>query len=327
MNIIVASDSFKGTYSSTQIGELVRCRLPMHDVRVVAVSDGGEGFCCAAAAALSARLVQTEVHDPLMRTINASYCIAPDGMAVIEMAQASGLMLLNEQERNPWNATTYGTGELIRHALSQGCRHIVVGLGGSATNDCGRGMLEALDGAEGLDDCEFVIASDVKNPLCGADGATYVFARQKGADDEMLPRLEQRNLRFCRDLEQRTGRRLLDAEGAGAAGGTGAALLSLPHVTMCPGIDLMLRWQHFEELIADADIVITGEGCLDRQTLMGKAPFGIAIRASERNVPCVALCGKVELSAADLANSPFTNAMTLRDFMLNPADIVELARL
>ena len=327
MNIIVASDSFKGTYSSAEIGELVRSSLPVHDVRVVAVSDGGEGFCRAAATALSARMVCIEAHDPLMRPIQTSYSIAPDGFAVVEMAQASGLMLLDENERDPWLATTYGTGELICHALSQGCRHIVVGLGGSATNDCGKGLLEALDGADGLDDCEFIIASDVKNPLCGADGATYVFARQKGADDEMLPRLEQRNLLFGRELERRTGKRIIDAEGAGAAGGTGAALLSLPHVQMCPGIDLMLRWQHFDHLLASADFIITGEGCLDRQTLMGKAPYGIAMRARQRNIPCVALCGKVELSVSDIADSPFTNAMTLSDFMRNPAAIVELAGL
>ena len=321
MNIVVASDSYKGTYSSVQIGELVRDGLPDHDVSVVAVSDGGEGFCNAAMTALGTRLVRTEVHDPLMRMINTSYCIAPDGTAVIEMAQTSGLMLLREEERNPWLATTYGTGELIRHALAQGCRRIVVGLGGSATNDCGMGMLKVLDDAEGLDECEFVVASDVKNPLCGNDGATYVFARQKGATEEMLPQLEHRNRLFGEELERRTGRNIIDAIGAGAAGGTGAALLSLPHVIMCSGIDLMLRWQHFDELLDSADMVVTGEGCLDSQTLMGKAPYGIAMKARGMNIPCVALCGQIGLTSDELESTPFTKAVTLSSFMLDPESL------
>lgn len=317
MNILVASDSFKGTFSSMEIGEMVRRKFANDTVHVIAISDGGEGFCDAACHALGGTPVSLTVHDPLMRPIEAHCCIASSGIAIVEMAQASGLTLLSPSERNPLLTSTYGTGELIRHAILHGHRQIVVGLGGSATNDCGSGLLDALaDTRHLLHDCHITIASDVTSPLCGPLGATYVFARQKGADKSMLPLLEQRNMEFGRRLEEQTGRSIINTPGAGAAGGTGAALLSLPHTTITPGIDLMLNWQRFDQLVPHADIVITGEGCLDRQTLLGKAPFVIAQRTKHFGVPCIALCGRNELTPEELSASPFAEVHTLTEWGL-----------
>ena len=321
MKIIVASDSFKGTYSSLEIAELVRKTLSDHEVVPVAISDGGEGFCDAVMSVLGGRKITIDVSGPLNKKVSATYGITDSGIAVIEMAQASGLLLVPVNERNPLNATTYGTGQLILHAINHGCRDFIIGLGGSATNDCGRGMLEALKATDVLDECRFVIASDVKNPLCGPNGATYVFARQKGATDDMLEALENRNRDYGRYLEDISGKPIIEIPGAGAAGGVGAALLSMRNVEICSGIDLMLKWQQFDSLLDSADLVITGEGCLDRQTLMGKAPYGIACRAKEKQVPCIAICGRNELTDSELTHSPFEKAILLSDFLEKGIDM------
>lgn len=314
MKIIVASDSFKGTYSSLEIAELVKNKLTDHEVMHIAISDGGEGFCDAAISVLGGKKISLEVTGPMYNKIEASYGITDSNTAIIEMAQASGLLLVPPKERNPWKATTYGTGQLIHDAINRGCRDFIIGLGGSATNDCGKGMLDALSDTKALDDCHFLIASDVKNPLCGPNGATYVFARQKGATDDMLEALENRNRDYGRYLEDISGKPIIAIPGAGAAGGVGAALLSMRNVELCSGIDLMLKWQHFDTLLDSADLVITGEGCLDRQTLMGKAPYGIACRAKEKQVPCIAICGRNELADSELTHSPFEKAILLSDF-------------
>lgn len=320
LNILVASDSFKGTYSSKEIIGLVADALPQHKVTGIAISDGGEGFCDAAYDALGGELVSIRVHDPLMRLTTARYLICGNGMAVIEMAQAAGLTLLSSEERNPWITTTFGVGELIYDAICRGCTDIVVGLGGSASNDCGRGMIEFLTGHTSLLDSQFrlkqhiTIASDVTNPLCGANGAAYVFAGQKGADERMKEQLDARNLLYGRYLEQLTGKELIERKGTGAAGGLGAALLAISDAVMQSGIELMLEWQDFERLAGNADIVITGEGCLDRQTLMGKAPYVIAEKALHIGKPCIALCGRCELSPEDIEKSPFSKVVLLKDF-------------
>ena len=321
MKIIVASDSFKGTFSSLEIAELVKNKLTDHEVMPIAISDGGEGFCDAAISVLGGRKISLEVTGPMYHMVKASYGITDSNTAIIEMAQASGLLLVSLEERNPWKATTYGTGQLIYDAINRGCRDFIIGLGGSATNDCGKGMLDALSDTKALDDCHFLIASDVKNPLCGPNGATYVFARQKGATDEMLEALEKRNMEYGRFLEKKTGRTIVDVQGAGAAGGVGAAFLSMRNVELCSGIDLMLKWQHFDTLLDSADLVITGEGCLDRQTLMGKAPYGIACRAKEKQVPCIAICGRNELTDSELTHSPFEKAILLSDFLEKGIDM------
>jgi len=314
--IIVASDSFKGTFSSLQIADLVRATLnpSRYDVRSFAISDGGEGFCHALTDALQGTYVKVGVHDSLMRPITAEYGVVASDTVIIEMAQASGLTLLQPHERNPWQATTFGTGELIAHAANRGYRKFIVGLGGSATSDCGMGMLQALEGVEGVDDCDFTIASDVRNPLCGPQGAAHVFARQKGADDLMIAQLDERALQFGQQLEAATGKRIIDVPGAGAAGGLGAALLSMRHVRMRSGIDLLLDMQQFDSHIEGAYCVLTGEGCIDSQTLQGKAPYGIALRAQKHHIPCHALYGRLELTAGQMHTSPWDRFISINDF-------------
>lgn len=314
--ILVASDSFKGTYSSFEVARLVEARLPRehYEVDAMEVSDGGEGFCHALTEAICGEYITLDVHDPLMRPIRAQYG-RKGTTAVIEMAQASGLTLLQPCEYDPWNATSYGTGELIAHAVRSGCRRLIVGLGGSATSDCGTGMLEALKGLSGeLRECEFVVASDVRNPLCGPYGAARVFAPQKGADKALVERLEERAWLVGRELERTCGRRLLNSPGAGAAGGLGAALLSLDNAHVESGIDLVFDAQHFEDRLRLADLVLTGEGRIDSQTLLGKAPYRVALRAAEANVPCIALYGQLTLSPEEQTRSPWTGFRQIDDW-------------
>lgn len=305
--ILVASDSFKGTYSSLEVAQLVKENLSEdeYEVDVMEVSDGGEGFCHALTEALGGEYVSLHVHDPLMRTIASSYGIK-DETAIIEIAKASGLTLLQPHEYDPWNASSFGTGELLVHAIRKGCRKFIVGLGGSATSDCGRGMLEALCDIPEIQDCEFLIASDVQNPLCGPQGAARVFAPQKGADQALVERLEERTLMLGRELERNCGKNLMNTPGAGAAGGLGAAFLSLYNSHIQSGIDLVLDAQHFEERVRKADLVLTGEGRIDSQTLLGKAPYRIALRAAQVHVPCVALYGQMTLSPEEQAQSPWS---------------------
>lgn len=356
--VIIASDSFKGSLSSLEVAQAVCEGLPAGcPCEVLSVSDGGEGFCAAVHAAVGGEWITVPVHDPLMRPIQASYLLttvpaslfaapseppsepsaalseppsepsaapsSPDvRCAVIEVAAASGLTLLHPDERDVLHATTFGTGELIAHACRQGIHHLLIGLGGSATNDCGRGLLAALglpDAAAPttlsipfpLDALHIIGCTDVRSPLCGPDGATYLFARQKGATEAQLPSLESRNRAFGEWLEQTQSRPIMSEPGAGAAGGVGAALLSLPHSRLCSGASLILDLQHFDERLADASLVITGEGCLDSQTLLGKIPFIVALRAQSKGIPCLALAGRVLLSPAALSTAPWTTVLAV----------------
>lgn len=353
--VIIASDSFKGSLSSLEVAQAVCEGLPAGcPFEVLSVSDGGEGFCAAVHAAVGGEWITVPVHDPLMRPIQASYLLttvpaslfaapseppsepsaapsSPDvRCAVIEVAAASGLTILHPDERDVLHATTFGTGELIAHACRQGIHHLLIGLGGSATNDCGRGLLAALGlpdaAALGLPDAaapttlsipfpldalHIIGCTDVRSPLCGPDGATYLFARQKGATEAQLPSLESRNRAFGEWLEQTQSRPIMSEPGAGAAGGVGAALLSLPHSRLCSGASLILDLQHFDERLADASLVITGEGCLDSQTLLGKIPFIVALRAQSKGIPCLALAGRVLLSPAALSTAPWTTVLAV----------------
>ena len=286
--IIVAIDSFKGCLTSAEANQAasegVLDKMPDAKVVQVPVSDGGEGFMEAFQAAMGGELVEVNVKDPLMRTIVAQY-LMQDDTAVIEIAKASGLTLLSPEERNPMVATSYGTGQLVVDAVRKGCKRIIVGLGGSATSDCGIGMLQAIiaafakhgnwDDVRELDDVRFTIATDVTNPLCGENGAAYVFAPQKGASPEMVEGLDARAKRFAEASAKHLGRDCQNNPGAGAAGGLGYAFLQYMNADCRSGIDLLLDTIHFDDLLSDADLVITGEGSADRQTLMGKLPFGI----------------------------------------------------
>lgn len=316
MKIIVASDSFKGTFSSLEIAEKVKETIgDIATVVPVAISDGGEGFCEAVTQAMKGEYHFVDVHDPLMRPIRAKFGVINKDTAIIEIAQASGLTLLKKEEYDPWNATTYGTGELISAALNQGFRKMIIGLGGSATNDCGKGMLEAIADRKELEECEIIIASDVTNPLCGENGAAHVFARQKGADTKMIEKLDKRNLEYGKMLEKQYQKPIISQSGSGAAGGLGAALLTMKKVKMESGINMLLDLQHFDKLLIDANAVITGEGCIDPQTLCGKAPYGIALRSQKANVPCFALYGLLKLSSEQISHSPWTKLIDIKQIL------------
>ena len=304
--IIVAIDSFKGCLISVEANQAacegILAKIPDAQVVQVPVSDGGEGFMEAFQAAMGGEIVQANVKDPLMRPIVAPYLLQGD-TAVIEIAKACGLTLLKPEERNPMVATSYGTGQLVVDAVRRGCKHIIVGLGGSATSDCGIGMLRAIidafakggswDDVRQLDDVRFTIATDVTNPLCGDNGAAHVFAPQKGATPGQVLALDARAQRFAHVSAKHMGRDCQDMSGAGAAGGLGYAFLQYMQAECRSGISLLLDTIHFDNLLQDADYVITGEGSADCQTLMGKLPYGILQRAQRHDVPVLLIAGRI----------------------------------
>lgn len=304
MKIVVAIDSFKGCLTSKEANQAaaegVWNRWSNAEVVQVPVSDGGEGFMEAFYAAIGGELVELTVRDPLMRLVSAQYLLQ-DKLAVIEIAQASGLTLLTREERNPMVATSYGTGQLVADAVRRGAKHIIVGLGGSATSDAGIGMLRALidsfakhgewDDIEELKHVRFTIASDVKNPLCGEMGAAHVFGPQKGAKPEMVLQLDERARKFAEISAKHFGYDRSEQEGAGAAGGLGYAFLQYMNADCKPGIELLLDTVKYHDIVNDADLVITGEGSADAQTLMGKLPMGILKQSG--HVPVCLIAGKI----------------------------------
>lgn len=326
MKIVVAPDSFKGSLTAVQVGEAIRRGLlramPEAEVVVKPMADGGEGTLRCLLDATGGQLVRTTVKDPLGREIPADFGILGDGQTcVIEMAAASGLPLVEENRRNPLHTTTYGFGQLIRAGLDHGCRRFLLGLGGSATNDGGAGMLQAL-GFQLLDEqgepigfgggelgrvarietagadprltaCHFTVACDVSNPLVGPSGASHVFGPQKGATPEMVRQLDA-NLRHLANLmEKTTGVAVHDVPGAGAAGGVAGALLAFLRATLRPGIDMVMEAVRLEEAVCEADLVITGEGQVDAQTAQGKTPCGVAELAKRHHVPVIVLAGSI----------------------------------
>ena len=330
--VIIAIDSFKGCLSSIEANHAaaagVKDICQNTGIMQVPVSDGGEGFLEAFHAAIGGEMKETVVFDPLMRPITANYLLHGD-TAVIEIAQASGLTLLKEKERNPLVATSYGTGQLVADAIRNGAKHVVVGLGGSATSDAGMGMLRALVDAfpqlESWNDTDvlkginFTIASDVKNPLCGENGAAAVFAPQKGATPEMVAELDKRASRFAETSAKQFGYDRSDMEGAGAAGGLGYAFLQYLDAECKSGINLLLETIGFRDMAKDADLIVTGEGSADRQTLMGKLPMGILQHAEHTPVALIAgrIKDRVQLLQAGFAyvecinppDIPLTEAM------------------
>ena len=339
MKVIIAIDSFKGCLTSKEANEAaaegVRRVCPNAEIVEIPVSDGGEGYMDAFHAAIGGTLEEVTVRDPLMRLIKSKYLLH-DEMAVIEIAQASGLTLLTKEERNPMVATSYGTGQLVADAVRKGAKHIIIGLGGSATSDAGMGMLKALidifakhgqwDDIEALKDVRFTIASDVKNPLYGENGAARVFAPQKfaieqgeselvsasereqtrpkvkGATPEMILRLDERARKFAELSARHFGYDRSQMAGAGAAGGLGYAFLQYLNAKSMSGIQLLLDTIRFKELVADADLIITGEGSADRQTLMGKLPMGILEQAG--HTPVYLIAGRIS-DREELLNAGF----------------------
>ena len=326
MKIVIAIDSFKGCLTSNEANQAaaegVKSILPEAEVLQVPVSDGGEGFLEAFHAAIGGELIEIAVRDPLMRPISAKYLLN-DELAVIEIAQASGLTLLAKEERNPMVATSYGTGQLVADAVRRGAKQIIVGLGGSATSDAGIGMLHALidvfskhgtwDDIEELKSVRFTIASDVKNPLYGENGAAYVFAYQKGATPDMVLQLDERARKFAEISARHFGYDRSEHEGAGAAGGLGYAFLQYMNAECKPGIQLLLDTIKFGDIVKDADLVITGEGSADRQTPMGKLPMGILQQSD--HVPVCLIAGRIgdrdELLRAGFAHVECINPMDI----------------
>jgi len=328
MKVVIAIDSLKGSLSSMEAGyaieEGIRRGKPGAQVVVKPLADGGEGTTDALVEGLGGERVDITVTGPLGKPVSTYYGYLPESKtAIIEMAQAAGIMLLTEQEKAPLRTTTYGVGEMIKDAILKGCRNFIIGIGGSATNDGGIGMLKALgfqfsdidgkDVGEGgqalgrvysidsanqlkeLANCHFRVACDVNNPLCGPNGATYIFGPQKGVTEKDKEKLDQAMKNYALATAQTIGTDHQETPGAGAAGGLGFAFLSYLGGELVSGVSLILEAIDLKGELKDADLVITGEGCLDYQTAMGKAPIGVAQLAKEvnENIKVIAFAGSV----------------------------------
>lgn len=319
--VVIAIDSFKGCLPSAEAGkaaaEGIRSVFPKCEILSLPIADGGEGMLDVLIAATNGREVQISAHNPLMEWHDTYYGISEDGKtAFIEMASISGLPLVPPEKRNPMLTTSYGTGELIRDALERGCRNFIIGIGGSATNDAGLGMLQALGfrflDKEGkiletgngkilmevasidtsfvhpdLRTSHFTVACDVQNPFYGLEGAAYIFAPQKGADRKMVEALDAGMKNFAEVIFHTTGKDISNHSGTGAAGGMGGSLLAFLNAKLKPGIQLMLETLDFSNKIKGADLIITGEGKADKQTLMGKVPSGILDKARKQKIPVI----------------------------------------
>ena len=363
MRVIVAPDSFKGSVSAVAAAEAmargVLTVFPEAEVTRVPIADGGEGTVEALVAATRGRVEHATVRGPLGEPVRADWGVLGDGAtAVIEMAAASGLPLVPAGRRDPRITTTFGTGELMRIALDAGLRKLVVGIGGSATNDGGAGMARALGArfldAEGralpeggaalarlaridlsgldprLATSAILVACDVDNPLTGPRGASAVYGPQKGATPDMVEKLDAALGNYARVATAATGRDVANIAGAGAAGGLGAGLLFFTSARLRPGVEIVLETTGFSRLVAQADLVITGEGRTDFQTAMGKAPVGVARVAQQHGVPAVCISGSLGQGAEevltrgiDALTSVVPAPMTLEECMARGAEILE----
>lgn len=299
MKILLAFDSFKECLSAAEVckaaTEGLRTVCPDADIVSLPLSDGGEGLVDCFMSMGKAHPVQVSVHGPLMENVMATYAITPDGKtAYMEMASACGLSLVPPERRNPLITTTYGLGEMLSDAHRRGVNHIILGIGGSATCDAGAGMLEAL-GNNLLANIHITVACDVKNPLCGPDGAAYVFAPQKGASPAQVEQLEQRLKDFAYKTEKRGFASPHDAclPGTGAAGGLGYSLLTYLKAELRSGIDIILDACDFDTQLCGTDFVLTGEGRSDRQTIQGKVPVGVLHRAKQKGVKTILMSGQI----------------------------------
>ena len=329
MKIVIAIDSLKGSLSSMEAGHAIeqgiRNVLPETKVLVKPLADGGEGTTEALVEGLGGDMVQVQVHGPLETPVNAAYgVIRESNTAIMEMAAAAGIILVGKDKR-PLDATTYGVGEMIRDAITRGCREFIIGIGGSATNDGGVGMLQALGyafldkdgkqvlpGARGLKDiteitdayvipelaeCKFRVACDVTNPLCGELGCSSIYGPQKGATPEMIQDMDQWLGAYAELAKERFPKADPKYPGTGAAGGMGFAFLTFTDAVLESGINIVLDETKLEDYIKDADLVITGEGRMDGQTAMGKAPVGVAKLAKKYGKKVIAFAGAVQRDA------------------------------
>ncbi|HFI5325826.1 glycerate kinase [Serratia liquefaciens] len=362
--VVIAPDSFKESLSALEVAEAIergfRQIFPQVQYVKLPMADGGEGTVDSMVAATGGEIVRVAVTGPLGQPVQAFYGLLGEGeTAVIEMAAASGLHLAPKAQRDPRMTTSYGTGELILAALERGVKTIILGIGGSATNDGGAGMMQAL-GARLLDEnrqalppggaalaqlayidlsgvdprlqqVSITAACDVDNPLCGANGASAVFGPQKGATPEMVTQLDAALRHYGTLLEQATGREVINAPGAGAAGGMGAALLGMLNARLRPGIEIVIETLQLEEALRDADLVITGEGRLDSQSIHGKTPIGVARVAKRFGLPVIGIAGSlskdyqvVHQHGIDAAFSVLDRVVSLEEALAEAADNLEV---
>lgn len=360
MNILIAPDSFKDCMKAMDVAEALSRGfakiIPDAEIRILPMADGGEGTVESLIDALGGQIRSVRVKDPLMREIPSFYGISGDAStAVIEMASASGLELLAQEERNPLITSTFGTGELILDALDQGCRKILLGIGGSATNDGGCGMAEALGvkfldeqgqplspggGAlaelmdiqlEGLDpriaECEILVACDVTNPLTGSEGASFVYGPQKGADKKMVERLDQNLSHLARLISVKLDKKVDHVPGAGAAGGLGAGLMAFLGARLVKGFDMVAEAVSLDVSVQWADLVITGEGRMDSQTRFGKTPMGVAKMAQIHGKPVIGVAGSLDEDAVELYEEGFTLLLSIQEKPMDLAVALEQAPL
>ncbi|MFB5193887.1 glycerate kinase [Neobacillus sp. KR4-4] len=339
MKFVLAPDSFKESMTAKKAAlameKGVKAVFPNAECVIVPMADGGEGTVESLVSMTNGEIIKTEVIGPLGEKVIAEYGLLGEGQtAVIEMASASGLELIKPKERNPLLTTTYGTGQLIKHALDKGVRRFLIGIGGSATNDGGAGMLQALGvsfkdqagnelpfggGAlqqlhsidmSGLDErikmVQIDVACDVTNPLIGDNGASAIFGPQKGATPEMVRALDQNLAHFADVIKKQLGEDIAYLDGAGAAGGLGAGLVAFLNAQLKKGIDLVIEYTGLEEQVKGADYVFTGEGSIDGQTLFGKTPYGVAAIAEKYSVPAIAFAGRIGDGVESLYDNGFT---------------------
>jgi glycerate kinase len=363
MNIVIAPDSFKDCLSAKKVAESIAKGIQKVNANAIItqipISDGGEGLLDALVVSTGGKLRTVKVKDPLLRNINAQYGVLRDGItAVIEMATASGLELLEENERNPLRTSTFGTGQLISDALDRGCKKIIIGLGGSATNDGGMGMIQALGGkflnAEGtligdgggvldqlysidlsdldkrLGDCEITGACDVSNPLTGPEGASVIYGGQKGGQPHELKQLDNNLVHYASILKSDLKKDVNTVSGAGAAGGMGAALFAYFNAELRSGIELIIEILNLEKYISNADLVFTGEGKIDHQTLYGKTISGVAMIGKKHKIPVIAIAGKIGDNIEDLFENGVTavfsivnKPMSLEESILNADELIQ----
>ena len=330
MKVVIAIDSLKGSLSSMEAGMAIKDGIlaakPDAEVIVKPLADGGEGTTDALIEGMNGERIDLTVTGPMHTPVDAYYGYLKDtNTAVMEMASAAGITLVPDSEKNPLLATSYGVGEMINDAIQRGCRHFIIGIGGSVTNDGGIGMLKALgvrfldengeDAGEGgqalakvaridvsgmnplLKECHIQIACDVNNPLCGENGSTYVYGPQKGVTEDMKKTLDEAMAHFARVTSETLENDYMNTPGAGAAGGLGYAFLAYTGAALTPGIELILDAVGLEEELSGADVVVTGEGRLDFQTAMGKAPVGVARLAKKYNAKVIAFAGSVTKEA------------------------------
>lgn len=364
MKIVIASDSFKGSCSTLEVADHVAAGFlkvfPQAQIVKIPVADGGEGTVEAMVLGSGGTFHKMQVVGPLGEQTEASYGILNNGVGVVELAAASGLPMVPDEKKNPLITTSYGTGQLILSAVEAGCKKILVGLGGSATNDGGMGIAQAFGvsfkDAEGnelgygggelsklasidtskldprLAEVEIIIASDVSNPLCGPTGASAVYGPQKGATPELVELLDKNLAHYAQVIKEQLGKDIINVPGAGAAGGASVALMLFAGATIQPGIQVVLDVAEIDKELEDADLVVTGEGRIDGQSVFGKVPVGVAGRAQKFNVPVLAIVGSIGDGAeavydhgVDSIINTQNKPMSLQEAMENAGALLENA--